>query len=887
MAVEVASLKATLGADASGFVAALEKTEAGLKKLGADTQAFAAKADAFDKAALKAEAFNKKIKSIGDEMGKLGTKMTLMVTLPIVGMFTASIKAASDMAESTNKMEVVFGKASKAVTAFSADSAKSMGLSKQATIDATSTFGNLFIGMGAGQQKAADMSTTLVKLAADLGSFHNIAIGDALIKLRAGLIGETEPMRSLGVIINEATVKAKALQMGLGDARGEISESAKVTARYTLILEGTKTAHGDFINTADNLANKTKTATASLQDATAAMGESLIPMAITAATEVTDLANAFTAMPVATQNAVVGLLAVTAAAGPLLKVLSGLVSAALFLKGVLPGIGVALAGLLSAPVALLIAIPAALVAALAAVTNTAATAGKAAEAAAKAADPAAYIKKQIAEYKASQILLEQAMAPGAGATLFQGETWKAQIAELQTYIVALEAELTNLGTAGAAGLGAIATAVDAATVPLAGALEALSGYSAAIKDSDSAAKALKDALDSGNPILIAQATVLNDAALKAEALAKGLYNAAMMAEQLSGAMTSGMPIVGGTVALTHEEAIAQRAAQWKKFFGPTSLVPDNKEGNAGVITGFTSAATSAAQRVVDAFNRFATAVTTAINGAMSAAKGLADMTGGPGGGMAPGQNGPFERLFRTLDVAVKGAASPWAATEGGDQGAAIAASKAFQQGNLLAPGVFEKINWQQLGEMTKQQDESAKISTYAGQAVAGLMAAGKPLTAENMKAAIDSLAAADKDNIVPKLTDIWTAIDVLGGDSDLAKVVAAVNNVGAIMQGKMAPTKTNTTKTTLEDTAGGRGERYASGTSFARGGWAIVGEKGPELTYVPRGAQVYSSAESRNLMGRLAAAIDAKAEDIDAMAEALIARASGQVMTSMMAALGR
>jgi len=41
---------------------------------------------------------------------------------------------------------------------------------------------------------------------------------------------------------------------------------------------------------------------------------------------------------------------------------------------------------------------------------------------------------------------------------------------------------------------------------------------------------------------------------------------------------------------------------------------------------------------------------------------------------------------------------------------------------------------------------------------------------------------------------------------------------------------------------------YASGTSFAPGGMAMVGEQGPELMNVPRGAQIYNNRETNNMM---------------------------------------
>ncbi|HXF62562.1 MAG TPA: hypothetical protein VNK95_13155, partial [Caldilineaceae bacterium] len=42
---------------------------------------------------------------------------------------------------------------------------------------------------------------------------------------------------------------------------------------------------------------------------------------------------------------------------------------------------------------------------------------------------------------------------------------------------------------------------------------------------------------------------------------------------------------------------------------------------------------------------------------------------------------------------------------------------------------------------------------------------------------------------------------------------------------------------------------FAAGTAFAPGGLALVGERGPELIELPRGARVYDAAETRQMMG--------------------------------------
>lgn len=42
--------------------------------------------------------------------------------------------------------------------------------------------------------------------------------------------------------------------------------------------------------------------------------------------------------------------------------------------------------------------------------------------------------------------------------------------------------------------------------------------------------------------------------------------------------------------------------------------------------------------------------------------------------------------------------------------------------------------------------------------------------------------------------------------------------------------------------------KYAGGTNFAHGGWSLVGEEGPEIVELPRGAKVYSNQDSMNMV---------------------------------------
>lgn len=265
-----------------------------------------------------------KLSGMGKKISDVGGKLTKAVTLPLVAIGTYSVLAASNLNESMSKVQVVFGDSVKAVEDFASTSAKNLGMSKQAALEASGTFGNLFTTMGMGKEPAAEMSTGLVKLAADLASFNNMDPQEVLEKLRSGLVGEVEPLRSLGVNLTVAAVQAKAMEMGLADAGGQVNQSAMIQARYALILEQTTTAQGDFARTADGMANKTRTAKAQLIDSAAVLGEKLLPYAIQAVDWVTRLATAFANLPKPVQDSAVAILAVAAAAGPMMTVFGNL-----------------------------------------------------------------------------------------------------------------------------------------------------------------------------------------------------------------------------------------------------------------------------------------------------------------------------------------------------------------------------------------------------------------------------------------------------------------------------------------------------------------------------------------------------------------------------------
>jgi hypothetical protein len=311
--------------------------------------------DSMDRAESKARAsaviIGGLMQEIGAAMVGMGTKLTTFVTLPIIAGGVAAVNYASDLEETKNKAEVVFGDMAQAVLDWSSTSATALGQSQDQALAAAATYGNLFVTMGLGQAPAAEMSMSLVELAADLASFNNANPADVLAAMQSGLVGQVEPLRKYGVVLSEAAVQAKALELGLIADGEELSEAAKLQARYAIVLEQTTTAQGDFARTSEGLANKTRIVKAQLADAGAKIGALLLPYVLKAANFVSSLMEKFDALSPSAKKMILIIIGIAAVIGPLLVVVGTLVTA---IGAIIPVV-TAVAGAISFPLIAIIA----------------------------------------------------------------------------------------------------------------------------------------------------------------------------------------------------------------------------------------------------------------------------------------------------------------------------------------------------------------------------------------------------------------------------------------------------------------------------------------------------------------------------------------------------
>ena len=208
---------------------------------------------------------------------KLGAGMA-GIGLGAAGAFTLAVSKASDLNEAINKTQTIFGGAAATVADFAKTSSNALGISRRAANDYASELGLILLKSGSTQAESAKMSVALVKLAADIASMNNISVDEAFTKLKAGLVGSSEPLRSVGVLLSAAAVEARAAELGLEKVNGKFTEGAKVAARYALIMEQTKESQGDFAKTSGSLANVNRRVMASLENIGASVGQAVLPV---------------------------------------------------------------------------------------------------------------------------------------------------------------------------------------------------------------------------------------------------------------------------------------------------------------------------------------------------------------------------------------------------------------------------------------------------------------------------------------------------------------------------------------------------------------------------------------------------------------------------------
>ena len=377
-----------------------------------------------DDVAKKAQTTSSKLESMGGKLTKIGGSMSKKVTAPIAAAGIASFKFAADLQDALGASDQVFASASGDIAKW-ADSLESYyGIAESEALTYANTMGSMLKNIGGlSDAEAAKQSKTLIELAGDLTAMFGGTTEDAVRALTGALKGNASMLDNYGMGVNQATIEAKALEMGLmdtassatnltkanidiekaqvkynealekhgegsleareasnkleiakekltessGKATGEMSLETKQAATLALVMEQTGDAQGQAGREAEGASGSLRILITELKNLATELGEVLLPIITPWITKLGELVTKFGEMSPATQKIIVGIGLFAAAVGPILLVVGNMMLTFSKLITMFSGVGMASTALsgviafMSGPIGIVIGVIAGLI----------------------------------------------------------------------------------------------------------------------------------------------------------------------------------------------------------------------------------------------------------------------------------------------------------------------------------------------------------------------------------------------------------------------------------------------------------------------------------------------------------------------------------------------
>lgn len=220
-----------------------------------------------------------KLGSVASTGLKVFTGAVVGATVALGGLGMSCIGLASDLTEVQNVVDTTFGDNASKINEWVKSADTSFGLAELQAKQFTGTLGAMLKSMGLTGEQVLSMSESMVGLAGDFASFYNLKPEEAFEKIRAGISGETEPLKQLGINMSAANLNAFALSQGLDKTYDSMTQAEQATLRYNYLMSVSKDAQGDFAKTSDSFANQMRIASLNIKSLGADIGNILLPVA--------------------------------------------------------------------------------------------------------------------------------------------------------------------------------------------------------------------------------------------------------------------------------------------------------------------------------------------------------------------------------------------------------------------------------------------------------------------------------------------------------------------------------------------------------------------------------------------------------------------------------
>ena len=157
-----------------------------------------------------------------------------------------ALMAGAELEQQLGGAEAVFGEYADSIKEKAKDAYFQAGLSQNEFLQGANKMGSLFQGAGFSVQESMDMSSASMQRASDIASIMGIDTTAALEAVTGMAKGNFTMMDNLGVAMNDTSLNAYALEIGLGKTTAQMSIQEKVGLANQLFLQKTAKYAGNY-----------------------------------------------------------------------------------------------------------------------------------------------------------------------------------------------------------------------------------------------------------------------------------------------------------------------------------------------------------------------------------------------------------------------------------------------------------------------------------------------------------------------------------------------------------------------------------------------------------------------------------------------------------------
>jgi hypothetical protein len=224
------------------------------------------------------QTLTQKASSFASNIGRIAGAIGLTLGFrAIVEGAKDAVAAASDLEQQFGALDSIFKDNTSEMKTFSKEMNK-IGLSSAEAARQSAYLGSMLKGSGLSIDDTTDKTKDLVRLAGDLAATFGGPTSQAVSAIASLMRGERDPIERYGVSLKQVDINAQMLTDAKNGLTFASEKEAAMNATLTLLYSKTTDAQGQAARESETYAAKLGELQARMTDASAEIGEALLPM---------------------------------------------------------------------------------------------------------------------------------------------------------------------------------------------------------------------------------------------------------------------------------------------------------------------------------------------------------------------------------------------------------------------------------------------------------------------------------------------------------------------------------------------------------------------------------------------------------------------------------